>query len=75
MYPLLTNFGVLLLGRLGMGKAPFVIILVEPRYGDTKMLRNQMRAYASNELAEQRVESRSRDTVIFEENFFSLLIR
>jgi hypothetical protein len=140
LYPLLTNFGVLLLGCPGVGKTPFVIIMsmaigrrhvrqcgsegfkpgwrraksldnfrhkapqvqealflddpcrskvamadlksfltcdedgaVESRCNDTKMLRNQMRAYASNDLAEERFECGPRETVISEENFFSLL--
>ena len=140
LYPLLINFGLLLLGCPGVGKTPFVITLamalgryhvrrsgceglkagwrraksldnfrhkapqvqealflddpdrskvciadlksfltcdedgtVESRYNDTKMLRNQMRAYASNDLAEERFDCNAGDTVISEANFFSLL--
>ena len=140
LYPLLLNFGVMLLGCPGVGKTPFVIIMamalgryhvrrsgcdglqagwrraksldnfrhrapvvhealflddpsrakvsiadiksfltsdedgtVDSRYNDTRLVRNQVRAFASNDLPEERFESKSEASTISEQDFFSLL--
>eukprot|EP00438_Fugacium_kawagutii_P017687 Skav211284 [mRNA] locus=scaffold2429:143489:145378:+ [translate_table: standard] len=46
---------------------------VESRYNDARMIRNQMRAYASNDLAEEKFDGKAGHTVISELEFFSLL--
>ena len=140
LYPLLLNFGVMLLGSPGVGKTPFVIIMamalgryrvrrsgcdgvqagwrraksldnfrhrapvvheglflddpcrakvniadlksfltsdkdctVDSRYNDTRLVRNQVMAFASNDLPEERFECKPGASSITEEDFFRLL--
>ena len=46
---------------------------VDSRYNDTRLVRNQVRAFASNDLPEERFESKSEASTISEQDFFSLL--
>ena len=46
---------------------------VQPRYNDTRLLRNQMGAFASNDLPDERFDSNCKDTVFSAGDFFSLL--
>lgn len=46
---------------------------VDARYNDTRMVRNQLRAFASNDLPGENEDSGPRDTVISEQKFFHLL--
>lgn len=46
---------------------------VDARYNDTRMVRNQLRAFASNDLPGESEDSGARDTVISEQKFFHLL--
>lgn len=140
LYPLLLNFGVMLLGSPGVGKTPFVIIMamalgryrvrrsgcdgvqagwrraksldnfrhrapvvheglflddpcrakvniadlksfltsdkdctVDSRYNDTRLVRNQVMAFASNDLPEERFACKPGASSITEEDFFRLL--
>eukprot|EP00438_Fugacium_kawagutii_P018364 Skav210909 [mRNA] locus=scaffold15:130393:132312:+ [translate_table: standard] len=140
IYPLLLNYGIMLLGSPGVEKTPFVIVLamalgryhirragceglkpgwrraksldnfrhrvpvvheglflddpcrakvniadlksfmttdedgtVDPRYNDSRLARNQMRAFASNDLPQERFECKPGASSISEDDFFSLL--
>lgn len=46
---------------------------VQSRYNDTRLLRNQMRAFASNDLPDERFDSNCKDRVMSAGDFFSLL--